>query len=379
MSRIAFVSSARQIHLVEPDGRSSGLTSGAADIVYASWTAAAERYAHTWPAFSPAGDRVACFRLREGGDAGVLVTSLDGVVASEVIDLPDQVPIYLQWSHAGDRLAVVSQSGDDLLLTVGKPDQVGSQKILAKGSPLFVTWLSDGRLGAFIGGGSSNARMMVLDPDMRKPTEILPGTPGDFCAPVTVGERVIYGVHEHGRGEILMVDRDAKVVNLPGGEGLLAFLPSPDGRLLARAVAPGGDGTPYQGLVLIDLESGEERAISDMDCLAFTWLPDSSGLVVTRVDGERGLTEWFLVDIQGTARHVADLVPTRDLRFYLRFFEQYTQSHPIVDPNSRYVLLPGVLRGQASSSRIWKCPLHGGSPEEIAEGQFATFGPPLMN
>ena len=136
MSRIAYVSSARQIHLVEPDGRSSGLTSGASDIVYASWTAAAERYAHTWPAFSPGGDRVACFRLREGGDAGVLVTSLDGVVATEVIDLPDQVPIYLQWSQAGDRLAVVSQSGDDLLLTVGKPDQVGSQKILAKADRL---------------------------------------------------------------------------------------------------------------------------------------------------------------------------------------------------------------------------------------------------
>ncbi|MEZ4322455.1 MAG: hypothetical protein R3F61_33620 [Myxococcota bacterium] len=380
MSRIAYVAPNRQIHLVEPDGRSSGLTDAADGLIWASWVSAGQaRYAHTWPGFSPSGDRVACFRLREGGNASVLVSSLDGITSSEVLDLPDQVPIYLQWSVDGERLAAVSQSGEDLLLTVGRTASVSSQKILAKGSPLFFTWTPDGRLATFIGGGSANARMMIMDPDMRRPTEVLPGTPGDFCAPVTAGDSVLYGVHAGGRAEIVRVRGEGDAQHLPGGEGLLAFVASPDGRSLARAVAPGGDGSPYQGLSILDLESGTERLISDMTCLAFMWVPDGSGLVVARVDSDRGLVEWYFIDTDGTARHVADLLPTRDFRFYLRFFEQYTQSHPIVDPDSRHLLLAGVLRGQIQGARIWKCPLHGGAPREVAEGQFATFSPPISN
>ncbi|MCB9678593.1 MAG: hypothetical protein H6737_26055 [Alphaproteobacteria bacterium] len=380
MSRIAFVSPTRQVHLVEPDGRMSGLTTDADGLIWASWVSAGNpKFAHTWPSFSPSGDRVACFRLREGGNASVLVTSLDGVRSAEVIDLPDQVPIYLQWAEDGERIAAVTQSGDDLLLTIGRTESVNSQRILAKGSPLFITWTQDGRLATFIGGGSANARMMIMDPDMRRPTEVLPGTPGDFCAPVRAGDGVVYGVHAHGRAEIVRMGTDGSEKHFAGGEGLLAFVASPDGRMIAKAVAPGGDGTPYQGLAVIDIETGVERTISDMSCLAFVWTPDGSGLVVSRVDTDRGLVEWFFVDTHGTARHVADLLPTRDFRFFLRFFEQYTQSHPIVDPDSRYLLLAGVLRGQAQSPRIWKCPLHGGKPIDIGEGQFATFSPPIAN
>jgi len=380
MSRIAYVSADRHIHLVEPDGQTSGLTAAADQLIWASWGSAGQiRQAHTWPTFSPGGERIACFRLREGGHASVLVSSLDGVTSAEVIDLPDQVPIYLAWSADGERIACVTQSGEDLLLTVGRAAAVGSQRILAKGSPLFFTWTQDGRLGTFIGGGSINARMMLMDPDLRKPTEVLPLTPGDFCAPVAAGDSLVYSVHERGRAKILVIPPDGPPTEVPGGEGLLAFVASRDGRFLARACAPGGDGTPYQSLSVIDLEKGTERRITDMSCLAFMWVPDGSGLVVARVDTERSVIEWFFVDVHGTARHIADLLPTRDLRFYLRFFEQYGHSHPLIDPDSRYILLAGALRGKGQHSRIWRIPLHGGAAEDIAEGQFATFGPPIAH
>lgn len=380
MSRIALVSSERQITIVEPDGRSSQLTGGVDPMMWANWSdASATKTAHTWPCFSPDGARLACFRLRSGQDSAVLVSSLDGVSSAEVIDLADQLPIYLQWSIDGSKIAAVSQSSQDLLLTVGSPEAVSAQRILAKGSPLFITWTFDGRLATFIGGGSPNARMMILDPGMRKPTEILAGTPGDFCAPVAAHDGLLYAAHERGQASIMFQPESGPVRSLPGGKGLLAFVASPDGKTIARAVAPGGDGSPYRDLTIVDIATGTERRIADMTCLAFQWAPDGSGLVVARVDTDRGVVEWFFVDTHGTSRHLGDLVPSRDMRFYLRFFEQYSASHPIVDPDSRFLVLAGVLRGHVGGGRVWRVPLRGGRPEEVAEGQFATFSPPIAN
>jgi Tol biopolymer transport system component len=379
-ARIVWVSSERDLHLREPDGTTRQLT-GAADpsLVWANWGAAASAASasHTWPTFSPDGLRVAAFRI-DSNDGAVLVTDLAGIESSIVIELPEQLPIYLQWSTDGQRIAVVSQLRDDLLLTVGRVDGATSQRVLAKGSPLFFTWTPQERVAAFIGGGSSRARMMLLDPDQRAPTQVLEGIPGDFCAPVVVGDGVLYGAHHDGRAQILCHDGQRQVRTLPGGDGLMAFVPSPDGRRIARAVAPGGDGTPYQSLAILDATTGELRDLGSMECLAFVWAGDRH-LVVARVDADRGLVEWSLVDEQGIARHLIDLLPSRDMRFYLRFFEQYAVSHPIVDPEGRYLLLTGILRGRGTAPRVWRVPLAGGEPEDLGPGRFATWGPRLPN
>ncbi|MCA9568258.1 MAG: PD40 domain-containing protein [Myxococcales bacterium] len=378
-ARVAWVSADRAIHLLEPDGVRRQLT-GLADesVMWASWGAAKQAPAsHTWPTFSPDGRWVAAFEITaERGS--VLVTDLEGVQSSVVIELPDQLPIYLQWSGDGERIAVVSQLRDDLLLTVGRVDGRSPQKVLAKGSPLFFTWTDDGRVATFIGGGSPNARMMLLDPEMRRATEVMPGIPGDFCAPVQVGDTLFYGAHDNGVGSI-MAFRDGQPVRpLPGGDGLMAFVASPDGTRLARAVAPAGDGTPYQSLSVIDIATGEEHLVVRMECLAFLWAGDD-GLVVARVDSDRGLVEWVRVDLSGHQTHLIDLLPSRDMRFYLRFFEQYASSHPIVDPSGRHLLLAGIVRGRGSGSRVWRVPIRGGEPEDIGDGRFAAFGPELRN
>lgn len=376
---VVWVSEERALHVLSADGTSSEVTGIGADaIVWASWgTGRPPATSYTWPTFSPDGQHLAAFEI-DAERGAVYVTDLRGERSRVVAELPQQLPIYLQWSQDGERVATVSQLQNDLLLTVASATGKGAARVLAKGSPLFFSWTKEGRLAVFIGGGSANARMMLLDPDQRLPTEVLPGMPGDFCAPVVVGPEVLYGAHLDGRASIVGHGVTDGPRTLPGGEGLMAFVGSPDGRRLARAVARGGDGTPYEGLTVLDIATGDELLLPEMACLAFFWAGDDA-LVVARVDVDRGLVEWVRVDLEGRVRHLIDLLPSRDLRFYLRFFEQYATSHPIVDAAGDFLLLAGVAKAMGSSPKVIEVPLRGGEPVVIGPGRFACFGPAPAN
>ena len=378
MSQIALVSADRQIVLIDTDGSSHSITS-ASEIPLALWNQPKlPKLTHTWPTFSPDGKSIATFRMR-GKDASVLVTDLSGSQGAEVIDLTGQMPIYLQWSHSGSWIAVVSQVEESLRLYAAPYDEIDAEQKIEEGSPLFFTWTLDHRLAVFSGGGSRRARMNLIDPISSRPTELLPGFPGDFCAPINTVDGVVYAASSPEEAELRIYANADTVRTLKGGTGLLAFLSSPDGKMIAKAVAPGGDGTPYRGLTILDVQSGEEEVLTQSELLAFMWTPDGTSILIARVDTDRGLVEWTRVEMNGTHHHIADLLPTRDLRFYLRFFEQYAQSHPIIDGASEWILLPGVLRGEQSSPRVWKVSLTGGKPVNLGEGFFATFGPPLQN
>ena len=374
MKPLVWVSEERALHARQPDGREVQLTGfDGGGLIWANWGAAKPAPAsYTWPTYSADGRRVAAFEI-DASRGAVFVSDADGANSSVIMELPDQLPIYLQWSQDGRRIATVSQLRDDLLLTVANSDGSGSPRVLAKGSPLFFSWTPDDRVAVFIGGGSSNARMMLLDPDQKRPTEVLPGMPGDFCAPVVLADEVFYGAHLDGRASILGRSPSA-TRTLEGGEGLMAFVGSPDGTRLARAVAKGGDGTPYESLAVLDLATGDTVRLPEMSCLAFFWAGDDA-LVVARIDMDRGLVEWVRVDLDGRIRHLIDLLPSRDLRFYLRFFEQYAASHPIVDPTGQTLVLSGIARSMGTSSRIIEVPLHGGEPSVVGPGRFAAYGP----
>jgi hypothetical protein len=162
--------------------------------------------------------------------------------------------------------------------------------------------------------------------------------------------------------------------------GLVALVRSPDGRQVARAVAPRGDGSPYQHLSVYDVDTGQRRDLGDHPCLAFFWLPDGSGLLTARIDTTRNMMAWSRVDLSGQASPIIEGYPTRDLGFYLRFFEQYGQSHHLVDPSGRALLLSGGIAGMGDPHRtqvVWEVPLTKGPPTRVADGVFAVYGPPV--
>jgi hypothetical protein len=163
----------------------------------------------------------------------------------------------------------------------------------------------------------------------------------------------------------------------------LALIPAPGGRnLVAVSAAPRGEGTPYQGLDILDVSTGAARHLTDAECLAFFWSPDAEFLVVASVDAPNNCVTWMRQPLDGgPARHLATFWPTRDVLFYLHFFDQYAQTHPIVSADGRHVVYAGYPAGGgradlSEAPRIYvKSTADDSPPVEVANGQFATFRP----
>lgn len=384
---IAWISPDRQVHVLDVHGESHPQTAGADPRVAWGWWdgGAGKQSSHSWPTWSPDGRRLACFASGADGTGEVLVMEVGGIASTAVADLQGRLPIYLFWSEDSDAVAILTQNvsadGDRLHLATARADTAGSEVALAEGTPLFFTWAED-RLAVFIGEPESRqARLAVLHATGAGETVLLPGRPGNFCAPVWLGTRLLYVLQHGASASVVMAGLDdTEPTVIESLTGLVALVRGPGGRLVARAVAPGGDGTPYRHLAVIDTVTGQVTPLLDEPCLAFLWLPDGSGLITARVDTERNLMRWFKVLLDGTVEHVIDMYPTRDFGFYLRFFEQYTQSHPLVDPDGQNLLLAGGLEGHGDPHRttaLWEVPLDGSEPRRVAEALFGVYGPRL--
>lgn len=383
---IAIVDDARQIQVLDTHGALRPQTAaGDPALLWAAWSPAERALLrHAWPTWSPAGDRIACFATDEAGASQALILDVGGIGSVAVADLTERLPIYLFWSPAGDRIALLSQrtgsAPDRLHLAVAATTEPDSGRTLAEGSPLFFTWVDD-RVAAFIGDPSTgSARIAVLPAASFGGTDVLGGQPGNFCAPVRIGQDLIY-VQQRGPIATIVaarLDGSYDLRTIETLHGLVALVASPDGRRLARAVAPGGDGTPYRDLAIIDPEDGTISPVADEPCLAFVWSGQGDALLTAQVDTDRNLIAWTRIALSGRSEHLVDMYPTRDFGFYLRFFEQYCQSHPLVDPSGRTLLLAGGIEGHGDPHRtqgIWEFDLVDQRARRVADGVFAVHGP----
>lgn len=388
-AEIALIDRERQVFVLDRSGELTPQTAGAQPgLVWAMWKAADRGQAsHSWPTWSPDGSRIACFATEDDAPSQVLVLDVNGIGSVAVCNLQGRIPIYLFWSPDGGSIAILTQQvqegNDRLHLAVARADTPDSAETIADGSPLFFTWV-DHRLATFVGDPQLGQSLVsIVNPTGRRTKTILPGNPGNFCAPVWVADRLMYVLQQGASASVVLAD--------PGGadepevvetlHGLVALVRSPDGQRVARAVAPGGDGTPYRELAIIDGRTGAVSPIADHPCLAFLWAPDGRALITAQVDTDRNLIRWHRVGLDGRARPLVDMYPTRDYGFYLRFFEQYAQSHPLIDPEGQHLLVAGGIEGFGDPHRtvgLWEVPLAGGAPRRIADGVFGVYGPPRL-
>lgn len=387
-SDVAIVDVRRQVQLLSPTGRATYLT-GEGGVAWGAWSSAPSKAElHSWPTWSPSGKSIACLRVsRDDSGNRVLVTDARGVSSTEVGDLQRRMPIYLRWSPDGRRIAALSQDEDVLKLTVCRADTPGAGETLLAGSPLFFAWADDSHIASFIRETGEQPTMLVTSVDDGRRCE-LPGRPGNFCAPIVLGDRIAYVAHEAGRASLRTADwRGGDAEELERIDGLAAILPSPDNRTLACAVAKDGSGVPYRELHVVDTITGRSRRLRDAACQAFFWLPDGSALVTAsrgsaggaRATSATGPVTWSILPLDGAPRPLHVQQPSRDSRFYLRFFEQYAPSHPIVDASSKTLLLcgtpPDTDPTEGRNPRLVLVPVDGSPPEELGEALFGCFAP----
>ncbi len=368
---LAVIRPDRHLEILDPAHRPAWTTAPDPTLVWGPHTMV-DRGMYAWPTWSPDGTRIATFRTPRGRTGAELVLLHDGGVRADVLlYFYQRIPIYAQWSPDGATLAALYQDGDQLGLCAVDPHS-GDELPLVHGSPLFFTWADANHVAVFVAERARDAEIGLLDARTRE-FDPFPGRPGNFCAPVVVDGRVAYVAHRAGRLGLWVADREA-ARDIEEVSGLVAILPDPRGGRVARALAP-DDRSPYRNLALVDTATGEVTPVDDGPCTAFLWSPTGEHLVVARSQPSGAVRFHSLRLLDGLDVPLGEVRPTRDLRFYLRYFEQFAQSHPLLDPAGRALVVPGELDRAGNTAGLWRLPLDGAPPERLGDGLLGVWGP----
>ena len=129
--------------------------------LWATWGLHEPPDVHSWPCVAPDDRRWAALRVgREGGAARVVISTADAI-ETETEPL-DGIPVCLQWSPAGARLAVLVQRAEGLALLVVDAGG-GRAEVWCAGSPLFFAWIDEGRIAVHVGRGGGRTEVAVLE------------------------------------------------------------------------------------------------------------------------------------------------------------------------------------------------------------------------
>lgn len=409
--QIAYVGEDNQIHTVGADGGGHHqLTMSLGSNPLLTWGQPdLSATAHTWPTWSPDGQRLICFELPGGEDVSgpvrVQVVDIDGLRQVEMLSVSGRLPIYAAWDPAGDGAAILFQDQDYLVLGWARPDQPGELRILEEGAPLFFNWHPHrGRVLIHVGevnhgpSPAQRGRLVIRDVDGRQPDELLPQRPGNYCVPILVGDRLV-------QVDTTTPDNPGAVnrllsTNLDGTDersllefsGLGALIPVPGRSAVVFSAAPDGESTPYRGATLIPLDGGPLHRLMEDDCLAFFW-SSIGALIYARVLKEENCVTWNRVYPGDEPQEIARFWPSREMLFYLHFFDQFSQSHRLLSPDGARLVFCGRLIGgddevldaparagrpgsrSEDASRVLVADVLSGKVQAIARGSFACFSP----
>jgi Tol biopolymer transport system component len=386
--RIAYVGADKQVHVVGPHGGTHRqVTYGHGPGAISAWGVPQIRDHSSWPCWSPDGEWLACFQnpsLVDGdGPAWLTVLEVDGVEERRLTQLPDGLPLYIQWNAQGGRVAALTQVEDLLELAVCEISEIGAHKLVEQGVPLFFSWFPDGRSLLVHTGEREGAKRLVQRAAAGDGCDaVFADPPGSFCTPLVVGEQVIYVSPRGAVADLCTADlggeRSRVLAEL---EGLVAVVPSPDQGVLAFSCAARGSEAMYDGVWSIRMDGrDEQRRVYEGPAKAFFWSPDGSQMLIAALALRQPGMRWRLVDLDtGRVRELGSFWPSQDQLFYLHFFEQFSQSHPLISPDGTQMVFAGHPNPDSATddvrSRIFVVDITEDepAPAEIALGDFAVF------
>ena len=388
--RIAYVGADRQVHVVGPRGGAHRqVTYGQGPGAISAWGVPQARDHSSWPCWSPNGEWLACFQNQAApdgeGPAWLTVLEVDGVEERRLTQLPDGLPLYIQWNAQGGRVAALTQVEDLLELAVCEVEEVGAHRLVEQGVPLFFSWFPDGRRILVHTGEREGAKRLVQRAaDGDGFDAVFDDPPGSFCTPLVLGDEVIYVSPRGPVADLCSADLEGQRNRvLAELEGLVAVVPSPQAGVVAYSSAARGSEALYDGVWLIRTDGRQEqRRIYDGPVKSFFWAPGGAQVLVAAPAPRHPGMSWSLVDIEtGTVRYLATFWPSQDQLFYLHFFEQFSQSHPLLSPDGTLLVYAGHPSPDVDNddvrSRIFVVDITAEEPApvEIALGDFAVFSP----
>ena len=306
-------------------------------------------YAYWSPGECPAGNcrDLAVLYTRSGGNLAVRRVRSTGIAATEddftVSELAAGGPFYWDWSPDGQamfwaryglQLEIYDVAGDTIVQTF---DEVQGLQRAVDWSPV------DDRLLSAVNSGFRRSDLVIFDGDKR---------------------------------QVLAED-------LPG---MISFEWSPDGSQVAYTDDEGGD------LHVVDVASGEELALVSSNVIAFFWSPTSVGnqsqlayITLTR-EKDRVLTKqntqdegqliarWYVyTGASGISTRLAEFLPSRNMLYYLQFFDQFARSHRLWSPDGRYIVYGAFERDGNETVKLIDTTHPEDEPQTLMAGGMGVF------
>ncbi len=322
-------------------------------------TTAGGRLYYVWPSYSPDGAHIACFGVRTGStpEAGLYAVADDGVLMQQVWRMTEAAPVCENWSPDSRHIALLVQNQSELQLEIADIRNPGPTITLDRGAPLFWSWSpSTPHIAVHTGGSRSlyeDARLQIfrLEDGCE---EVAYLTPGEFRTPTWSpdGTRLAYVDASRDGREFLAFHHlsDGNTELVCPVEGQTVTLWSPDGRTVAVGEARGDSPHVYEGVTLVDVETGTTRMLDTGDLVSFFWSPCSTRLVSIAFDERRGM-RWGVHGLDGSRRRLStSFYPSRELVYFCWFFDQFADSHPLISPDGSRLVFAGHVAEHGTSA-----------------------------
>jgi hypothetical protein len=351
-----------------------------------------------WPTWNPTRDVIAVSVLDTSGPAlrsSIELVDLDGRPVRTLYGSPSgvapviapRVPHYALWSPEGDVVSYVARSSYGLTLFLADVGGALVADPIINGAPIFISWCNDNNfLAVHAGtelavvetqGSRTTAEVAARSVGFRTPAFSDDADVLAYAVPAEPGVAVMRA-HFQGTGS-------REVKRFPGGVAL-AFRPGT--RELSVAVTKRPETGAFEELWSLDLnqEPPPARLIARGPFVAYWWAPTGDKIaVVAPTQSGDGRYAVRAIGADGSLVAAAEgIVPSRDFRAVLGFFDQYGRSHHLWAPDGRTFLLAGRLAGDGVSTSfgepvgdmIFRWRVEPRSPlEPIAAGEIGFFPP----
>ena len=316
---------------------------------------------YTWPTWSADGTKLAASRvIVEESGAEIVLQVLDARTGrsdtvyenSQAGLIADGAPHYIYWAPTGDQVSFLSSTPEGLGLFVW--DGVfGSPAVqIDRGAPLYYQWSHDAQAMALHVGPEL---IWVIHPHSESSRESFQ-TAGNFRAPAVSpnGSTLAY-VDRTVKGTALYV---APTSDLSQAKQILdlgwssSIMWSPDGTQIAVADQSVPMAQLFDRLMLVPADGGAPASLVSKNSVdniwAFFWAPDGGRLAWVTVNGANQELELMVSSINSLeTQNIFDFRPSAEIFIMMSFFDQYAHSHSLWSPDGQSLVVAGS-KGESS-------------------------------
>lgn len=268
-------------------------------------------------------------------------------------------------------------------------DDVSIDSLAGIGTPFYYSWSPEGDKMLW---QRNNTSIDIYDAKANQLIDTLPQQPGYFQAPAwsPVDDRWLFGAlgSDQRSTDLVIVGNNETQTLVPQLAGPVAFSWSPDGNSIAY-VENGGV------LFDVDAHTGVIIARSSVTGVyAFFWSPDSRHIAyITQATSPGSFNAysensvkmasivqnppalaWSVMDVDNGATHrYGAFIPTGEMIYLLGYFDQFSQSHRIWSPDSRYLIYGEITPDKREVISLLDTSQTDTVPFSIAEGVIGVW------